>query len=153
MGDWTSMLKGFPLEWLLEEGNPSVRYLALKGLLGRPEDDADVAAAKRGIMERGLVPRILEKQGEGGYWGRPEDFYVRSSIRYRWRHLLPEGARGTMRIKKAWSSSGASGPETDRYANLKTGAHNASACYRNLAGSWIKFGYLGTPGAEGIDFI
>ncbi len=30
------------LDWLLEEDQPSVRYLALRQLLDRPEDDAEV---------------------------------------------------------------------------------------------------------------
>jgi len=165
MGDWTSMLKGFPLEWLLEEGNPSVRYLALKGLLGRPEDDADVAAAKRGIMERGLVPRILEKQGEGGYWGRPEDFYVRSKYKGTvWTLILLAelGADGDdARIKKACEFIlGASrDPESGgfAYANLKTGGlHNAilPCLTGNLAWGLVKFGYLEDPRVQkGIDFI
>jgi hypothetical protein len=32
-------------------------------------------------MDKGVVPRILARQEEGGYWGVPEDFYVRSKYR------------------------------------------------------------------------
>ena len=35
--------KGDPIPWLLEEENPSVRYLTLTHLLDRPEDDLQVA--------------------------------------------------------------------------------------------------------------
>lgn len=66
------------LAWLLEPSNPTVRYLALRDLLGRPESDAEISAARADIMTSGPVPKILAKQRRGGYWGVEEDFYVRS---------------------------------------------------------------------------
>ncbi len=66
------------LAWLLEPSNPSVRYLALRDLLDRPESDAETAAARAAIMTTGPVPKILAKQRRGGYWGVAEDFYIRS---------------------------------------------------------------------------
>ena len=69
------------LTWLLEEDNPSVRYSTLTDLLDKPATEADVIAAKKAIMTRGLVPVILAKQNEGGYWGEPQDFYIRSKYK------------------------------------------------------------------------
>jgi hypothetical protein len=66
------------LAWLLEAGNPSVRFFALRDLLGRPSSAADVGTARSVIMSRGPVPRILDKQKPGGFWGKPEDFYARA---------------------------------------------------------------------------
>lgn len=63
-------------EWLLEKENPSVRHYTLKNLLGRTETDREVKEAKKLIMKTGIVPSILEKQGEGGYFGKPERFYT-----------------------------------------------------------------------------
>jgi hypothetical protein len=34
-------------------------------------------AAKADIMKTGPVPKILSEQKQDGYWGKPEDFYVR----------------------------------------------------------------------------
>jgi hypothetical protein len=37
-----------------------------------------VREAKAEIMKTGVVPKILDSQASGGYWGIPEDFYIRS---------------------------------------------------------------------------
>jgi hypothetical protein len=61
------------LEWLLEEdpASPGVRYLALRDLLQRPGNDAEVASARRAVMEYGQVPAILAAQDPEGYWEKP----------------------------------------------------------------------------------
>jgi hypothetical protein len=165
MGDWTSVIKGNPLEWLLEEDNPSVRYFTLTGLLDRPEGDPDVSAAKRGIMERGLVPRILEKQSEGGCWGKPEDFYIRSKYKGTvWTLILLAelGADGDdARIKRACEFILDTSQDRESggfaYANLKTGGLHGAVlpCLTgNMVWSLIKFGYLDDPRVrQGIEFI
>jgi hypothetical protein len=61
--------------WLLEEDNPSVRYFALRDLLGKPEGSSEVRKARREIMIRGSVPKILEKQNPDGSWAEPAKFY------------------------------------------------------------------------------
>jgi len=66
------------LSWLLEPGNPSVRYFALKDLCELPESDPRVREAKTAIMAEGPVPRILAKQKAGGFWGVEADFYIRA---------------------------------------------------------------------------
>jgi hypothetical protein len=69
------------IEWLLEEDNPSIRYYTLTDLLGRRPSDPAVIVARKAIMTRGPVPTILAKQKEGGYWGVPQDFYIRSKYK------------------------------------------------------------------------
>jgi hypothetical protein len=66
-----------PLPWLLEPDldNPGVRYFALRDVLGRPEDDADVRRAKADIMSLGPVPGILDAQYPDGYWVKPGGGY------------------------------------------------------------------------------
>lgn len=56
------------LDWLCEEDNPSVRYFTLKNLLGKREQDAEVEEARRQIMLRGVVPKILSKLNEDGHY-------------------------------------------------------------------------------------
>lgn len=68
MNSWKSLLNADPTDWLLEEDNPSVRYLTLVDILERPADDPDVVKARRDIKDKGIVPQILAKQEEGGYW-------------------------------------------------------------------------------------
>ncbi len=57
--------------WLLEPDNPSARYLALTGLLGRPADDPEVKATQEAIPGWGPARAILEAQWPQGYWVRP----------------------------------------------------------------------------------
>jgi hypothetical protein len=60
-----------PLPWLLEPENPSVRYLALTGLLDRPADDPEVQAARSAIPQWGPARAILDAQWPEGYWMAP----------------------------------------------------------------------------------
>ena len=57
---WRQVLNGDPLDWLLEEDNPPVRYLTLTQLLGRPPDDAEVVRAGRAVFDYPPAQRLLE---------------------------------------------------------------------------------------------
>jgi hypothetical protein len=81
MSDWKSVLIADPIPWLLEEDNPSVRYFTLVDILGLPAGDRRVGAARKAIMERGAVPKILAKQKKGGFWEKRKDFYMRTKYR------------------------------------------------------------------------
>ncbi len=63
------------LDWLLEKENPSVRYFALRDLLGRPKDDRELKAARRAIMTSPPVQSILAAQHPDGYWSKPGGGY------------------------------------------------------------------------------
>jgi len=76
MNGWKSVLRADPTDWLLEEENPSVRYFTLKDILDKQEEDPDVQAAKRGIMQSGIVPDIQEKQREAAYVQAYPRFYT-----------------------------------------------------------------------------
>jgi hypothetical protein len=68
---------GDPVSWLCEPDqlNPSIRYFALRDLLGKPATDPDVVRAKAAVMASGPVPAILEAQHPEGYWERPGHGY------------------------------------------------------------------------------
>ncbi len=76
MHDWQALLNADPTPWLLEEDNPSVRYFTLTDIIGRPEDDAAVQAARREIMHTGLVPDMLDRQREPAYLHTYPRFYT-----------------------------------------------------------------------------
>jgi hypothetical protein len=59
------------LPWLLEPENPSARYSALTGLLGRPAEDPEVLAAREAIPGWGAARAILDAQWPEGYWVAP----------------------------------------------------------------------------------
>jgi hypothetical protein len=69
-------------DWLLEEENPSVRFFALRDLIGLPEDSPEVKKARSQIISSNPVQKILDSQTEGGWWGKPEEFYW-SDVKYR----------------------------------------------------------------------
>ena len=73
--------KADPTKWLLEEENPSIRYFTLTELLDKPNTDPDVKKARRAIMSDPVVVKILSRQKDGGYWGKPQDFYVHAKYK------------------------------------------------------------------------
>jgi hypothetical protein len=155
-GNWKSVLKADPTNWLLENDNPSVRYFTLKDILERKENDPDVQDARKSIMTMGIVPRILEKQNGDGSWGVPEDFYLGAKYKGTvWNIIvLAElGADGKdNRIRKAAEfilassqdkqsggfavQSGADGGDHERVVPCFTG---------NMVFSLIRFGYRDNP--------
>ena len=76
MKKWNSFFNRDIQEWLLEENNQSVRYFTLVDLLNKDINSKDVKKTKEKIMLEGNVPKILNKQKEGGYWVNQENFYV-----------------------------------------------------------------------------
>jgi hypothetical protein len=104
MGNWKSVLKADPIDWLLEKDNASARYFALSELLDKPQNNLEVQAAKKEIMLTGVVPKIMTKQSDGGYWEAPEKFYTAKYKGTVWQLIiLAELAadRNDERVKKA----------------------------------------------------
>ena len=75
------------LDWLLEEDQPSIRYLALRDLLGRSESDPEVRATKRRIPRVGWVAEILSERHPEGWWSDGERLYVPKLLATIWRML------------------------------------------------------------------
>lgn len=73
---WPSELKADPTEWLLEFDNPSVRYYALRDIVGLRENDPHVIEAKEAIMDSEIVKAILNAQKPEGFWGSEDDLYL-----------------------------------------------------------------------------
>ena len=71
MVDWRDRLNGDPLPWLLDEESPAVRHLALRDLLGRPNDDPDVRAARDAAALTDPIASILAAQNPAGWWVKP----------------------------------------------------------------------------------
>jgi hypothetical protein len=164
--DWKSVLKADPTDWLLEEENPSVRYFTLVDILGEPPDAPEVETTRCAIMKSGVVPRILARQQKGGYWGNPEDFYVRGKYRGTvWQLIiLAELAADSEdpRIRKTceFILENSQDRQSGGFAHStgKDGAGNhdmVMPCLTaNMVWSLIKFGYLDDPRVRrGIDWI
>ncbi|MFC1925929.1 nitrogen fixation protein NifH [Chloroflexota bacterium] len=166
MSDWKSLLKADPTDWLLEEDNPSVRYFTLTDILEVSPDSPEVVEARRQIMEIGVVPKILAKQEERGYWGVPADFYIRSKYKGTvWTLIILAelGAHGSdERIRKACefifenSQDRSSGGFSVQGTPKNGGNHSAviPCLTGNMVRSLIKLGYLEDPRLQkGIDWI
>jgi hypothetical protein len=74
--DWQSQLHGDSVEWLLESPEPNLRYLALRDLLDRPPDDADLLRAQEAAHIQGPIATILDAAAPEGYWCEPGPGYL-----------------------------------------------------------------------------
>ncbi len=63
------------VSWLLRQDNPGLRFWTLRDLLGRSENDPEVAGARDGVASWGPVAECLKEQHPDGYWGFSEDVY------------------------------------------------------------------------------
>jgi hypothetical protein len=161
-----SILNADPLPWLLEEDDPSVRYFALVDILGISSHDKRAVAARKAIMEKGTVPKILARQKAGGYWEKEEDFYLRTKYKGTvWQLIILAelGADGNdKRLKNACrfvlraSQDRESGGFSYR-GGLRGGGHHSAVipCLTgNMVWSLIRLGFADDPRIKrGIEWI
>lgn len=76
------------IPWLLDSGIPTIRYLTLAQLCGRPAHDSQVLAAQQAIMREGPVPAILEAQGASGAWTGEHTYYTPKYVSTHWSLML-----------------------------------------------------------------
>jgi hypothetical protein len=142
------------LDWLLDPAHPSPRYLAMRTLLGRPETDPDVAAAREAILDAPPVRTILDAQYPAGYWVKPDRGY---SPRYKataWQllFLADLGAPRTEAIARGCDHVLA---ETLRRGQQLFSAHeHSTGIYPCLNGNLLRtlchFGYGEHPQVVGV---
>jgi len=154
MDNWKSTLKAYPITWLLEDNNPSVRYFTLIDALEKAENDPEVRKTKEEIMKKGVVPKILAKQKEGGYWEDSQNFYTAKYKGTVWQIIILAelGADGKdSHIRKAceFILKNSQDPESNGFSiwvSAKTGGGRSSGVIPCLTGnlvySLIKLGYL-----------
>ncbi|AUB60468.1 nitrogen fixation protein NifH [Methanobacterium subterraneum] len=156
MNDWKEYLNSDPTQWLLEDDNPSVRYFTLLDILDKPQNDSQVIHARQNIMNNGVVPKILAKQESSGYWGVPENFYVRGKYKgTSWQLIILAelGADGNdERIKRAceFILEKSQDPQSGAFSYIshKKDGHGdpervLPCLTANMAWSLIRLGYLG----------
>ena len=136
------------LEWLLEDEQPSIRYLALTTLLGRSEDDSAVQTARAAIPDRGWAHEILKAQTPGGFWVDDESLYVPKYLSTNWMLLILADLGMTNadpRIRKAcelWIKRFA---KPDGGFGLDTGSKSHLCTAGNMARGLVRFGYADHP--------
>lgn len=165
MGNWKSFLKSDPIEWLLEDDNPSVRYFTLKDIMNLNENSKEVIKAKEKIMIEGMVPKILNKQKPGGYWETIENFYIRTKYKGTvWQFIVlaeltadgkDDRIQNTCEFILENSQDKSSGAFA-YYRNENGGDHNKilSCLTGNMLWGLIRFGYIEDSRIqEGINWI
>jgi len=166
MGNWQSMLRADPTDWLLEQDNPSVRYLTLTKLMELPENDSQVTKAKSEIMTVGTVPSILSRQNNDGYWETSEAFYTNKYKGTVWQLIIlaqlradgkSESVRKACKFMLENSQDAESGGFSVHAAVKTSGGRHGEVipCLTgNMVWSLIGFGYLSDPRVQrGIDWI
>jgi hypothetical protein len=166
METWKSVLNSDPIDWLLEEDNPSIRYFALTELLDKPFSDNDVKATKDNIMRIGAVPKILSKQNESGYWMSPDKFYTSKYKGAVWQLIIlaelganekDERIRRACEFILEYSQDHESGGFSVWHSKREGGGRHSGVipCLTgNMVWSLIRFGYLSDPRVErSIDWI
>ncbi|MCX7031473.1 MAG: nitrogen fixation protein NifH [Spirochaetes bacterium] len=165
MADWTKLLKADPTSWLLEESNPSVRYLTLVHILDRKETSAEVKRAKADILRAGVVPRILSRQNKGS-WNGPGRFYRDKYKGTVWQLLMlaeheADGANRKIAAACEYILRCSQDPEShgfsyDQRADETGGRHGeVIPCLTgNMVWSLVKLGFLGDERVrKGIGWI
>ena len=154
MDNWKSMLNADPITWLLEDNNPSVKYFTLIDILEKVENDLEVRKTKEEIMKKGVVPKILAKQKDGGYWEDSQKFYTAKYKGTVWQIIILAelGADGRDDgIRKACefilkNSQDSESNGFSMWASTRTGEGRFSGVIPCLTGnlvySLIKLGYL-----------
>jgi hypothetical protein len=136
------------LDWLLEENQPSIRYLALTQLLDKPEKAPNVRSTRAMILRKGWAADLLRKQSADGSWISNESLYRPKYTSTNWVLLVLADlglTRKEPRIAKAcqlW---------IQRFAKRDGGfgtddAKKSELCIvGNTARALVKFGYSDHP--------
>ena len=139
------------MDWLLDESQPSVKYLALTGLLGRTESDSEVKSTREIITRVGWAKEILDMRTHSGYWASEENLYRPKYISTNWMLLilsdlgLTKADAGIGKTCESWMKRfGARDGGFD--SSVKGSPKYGHLCITgNTARALVKFGYADHP--------
>ncbi len=136
------------IKWLLEENQPSVRYLTLTELLERPEKDSDVKSARKNITSVGWAKEILDKQLPSGCWVHEKHLFNPTFHATFWMLMilsdlgLTKQEPGVAKASELWMERYATKDGGFSYSG-KAGGH---LCVTgNSARALVKLGYVDHP--------
>ena len=134
-------------EWLLEDDQPSIKYLTLTKLQERSEKDQEVVSARSAIKEKGWAAEILANQDPHGWWVK-DTLYMPKYLSTNWMLLVLSDlglTKSDPRISKACSLWIEKFAKTDGGFGMD-GAKSSHLCIvGNTARALIKFGYEDHP--------
>ena len=144
------MSKNLPaIEWLLEKDQPSIRYLALTGLLGRKEKDPDVRRAREDIAKRGWAKDVLDEQLPSGCWVHEKSLFSPTFHATFWKLLVLSDlglGKEDPRVDKAcqlWMSR--NGTRDGGFSWNAKSPRGHLCITGNTARALVKFGYVDHP--------
>ena len=142
------MARADPVDWLLEEDQPAIRYLALTQLLHRRATDPEVREARAQIPTKGWAADILARRDPAGWWARDRSLYRPKYVSTNWNLLALSDLGATKAIPEVRASCELwmeRSPLTGGGVGGFSGG-NGHHCYTgNLARALIRFGYAGDP--------
>ncbi len=136
------------LEWLLEDDQPSIRYLTLTQLLGRSSADSDVRAAKAEIPSAGWAAEILSRRDPGGWWVRERNLYQPKYISTNWNLLALSdlgATRGVAAVRASCEIWMDRSPLKGGGVGGLSGGKGHHCFTGNMARALIRFGFGNDP--------
>jgi hypothetical protein len=136
------------IDWLFEDEQPSIKYLALTQLQMKPENDPEVESAKENISKKGWAADILAKQNPEGWWTSKDSLYQPKYLSTNWMLLILSDlglVRKDPRIAKAcelWIKRFSKPDGGFGSAKWKSGHLCTSG---NTVRALVKFGYFDHP--------
>jgi len=134
------------ISWLLSARTPSIRYLTLRRLVGRPEDDADVQVARRDMAATGPIPAILARQTERGNWANERSYYSPKYTSTHWSMLLLAELAADPAVERL--RRGAEFMLADTEARLREAGHGWVCFWGNVLRYALHCGFDDDPRVE-----
>jgi hypothetical protein len=136
------------IDWLLEENQPSIRYLALTQLVGKTENDPDVQSTMEMISETGWVSEILAKQLPGGWWVEKESLYRPKYLSTNWMLLVLSDlglTKADPRVRNACEMWIQRFAKKDGGFSTDNSRKSELCLVGNTARALVRFGYVDHP--------
>jgi len=140
------------LDWLLEEDQPTVRFLTLTQLLDRPLDDSEVVAARDMMTRKGWGEQILAKQDPGGWWVGGESLYQPKYQSTNWMLLILADlglSKADPRIEKACDLWIERFSKDDGGFSMDGSKRGHLCVTGNATRALVQFGYADHPAVRG----
>jgi hypothetical protein len=136
------------MTWLLEEVQPSIRYLALTELQNKSETDPEVKSTNESISKKGWASEILARQNPEGWWVSKDRLYTPKYLSTNWMLLILSDlglTKAEPRIAKACQIWMKSFSKKDGGFGID-GTKSSHLCLvGNTARALVKFGYEDDP--------
>jgi hypothetical protein len=140
------------MDWLLAARTPSIRYLALRHLVDRPQTEAEVQAAWQEMQTAGPIPAILAGQTEAGHWRGERSYYTPKYASTHWSMLLLAelAANGKDERLRQGAAFMLDATEGELEQALAQGKHGLSCFWGNLLRYALHCGYADDPRTEAV---